>query len=269
MQRRIIFLPDKVDEMGQAQALASGIEVSTFYAGLLSDHLLNGQPARPVRSESGNSRPILDEGNAGSADSQEVGGFIRDPNDPDRLITDCEFGYFKEVGPGKGDYVLTDNTGEHLEDEPPTLGTFEEVGPGEGEYSMMAGFSHLNYDVAKAFPGFPIYSVRYAQEVVDEATKIPGVLASEYKQKNGQTIGIVFKPNFLMIEALLQRKSGIRVSLYGEPHRFENRPSSRGRGRGRYSRIVVTNNEDLKKLLPLVREAYGLKLGAVPEEVGI
>jgi len=68
-----------------------------------------------------------------------------------------------------------------------------------------------------------------------------------------------------MIEALLQRKSGVRVSIYGEPDQFNNKPSSLGRGRGRYSRIVVKSDEDLEKLLPLVRQAYRLKLGSVPD----
>jgi hypothetical protein len=267
MRKRVICLPDKIDEMGLAQAQATGVDVSSFYAGLLSDHLLNGQLPRSaaVSSESGSPEPIPGEDNVGFSSSKEVGGFIHDPNDPYRPVLDCEFGYFEEVGPGKGGYALMNNTGENLEDKPPTLGTFEKVGDGQGEYAMVIGFSHLNFDVAKVFPGFPIYSIRYAQEVVNEATKIPGVLASEYKQRNGQTIGIVFKPNFLMIEALLQRKSGIRVSLYGEPQRFKNRPSSLGRGRGRYSRIVVTSNEDLEKLLPLLRQAYELKLGPAPD----
>jgi hypothetical protein len=268
MRKREIYLPDKVDEMGLAQARATGIDVSTFYAGLVADHLLSSesQQSEVLDAESGPHQSTRRDDKVDPRPSREVGGFVRNPDDPHRPFDECDFGYFEAVGSGKGDHILTDNVGEDPDSLPPTLGTFEEVGPGRGDYMMMSGFSHLNFDVAKIFPGFPIYSIRYAQEVVNEATKIPGVQASKYKQRNGQTIGVVFKPNFLMIEALLQRKSGIRVSLYGEPHRFKNKPNSLGRGRGRYSRIVVKSNEDLKKLLPLLREAYELKLGPAPEE---
>ncbi|MGB8414297.1 MAG: hypothetical protein WCE23_15865 [Candidatus Binatus sp.] len=262
MIKREIILPDKIDEMALAQARAAGIDISAFYAGLLSDHLLNGEPAKleTLGSEPG-------PGELQHPESREVGGFIRDPNNSDRCDDKCDYGYFEYVGSGKGDHVLTDDTGENPDSSPPTAGTFEKTGPGQGDYVMTAGFGFSprpSLDVAKWFPGFPLRSIRYAQRVVDEATGIQGVVASEYKQKNGRKIGIAFKPNFLMIEALLQRKSGIRVSLYGEPDRFKDKPSSLGRGRGRYSRIVVKTDEDLKKLLLLVREAYVLKLGPVP-----
>lgn len=267
MRKREIWLPDKIDEMALAHAQAAGIDVSAYYAGLLSDHLLDGQPLKSqvLCSES---RPGQLAHRPETVDSQrvqsrEVAGFIRDQSDSDRPIHECDFAYFKNVGPRMGTHVLADNTGEDPDSSPPTAGTFEEMGPGLGDYEMTASFSHLSFDVAKIFPGFPIRSIRYAQKVVNEATGIPGVVASEHKQKNGQKVGIVFKPNFLMIEALLQRKSGIRVSLYGEPDRFSDRPRSLGRGRGRYSRIVVKSDEDLKKLLPLVRQAYELKLGPV------
>jgi len=279
MRKREIWLPDKIDQMALAQARARGIDISAFYAGLLSDNLLNGQPAesgaRGSASETSSSESPISAAIAyptverTSETVDEVGGFIRDPNDPDRPYVECEYGYFKKVAPGRGDYILTDNTGEDPDSSPPVAGTFEEVGSGQGDYSMMAGFCTLQFDVAKIFPGFPFRSVRYAQQVVNEATEIQGVVASAYKQKNGQTIGIVFRPNFLMIEALLQRKSGIRVSIYGEPEQFPNRPSSLGRGRGRYSRIVVSTDEDIKKLLPLVRQAYELKLGPAPDVVEI
>ncbi|WP_333646670.1 hypothetical protein [Candidatus Binatus sp.] len=289
MRKREIWLPDKIDEMALAQAQARGIDISAFYAGLLSEHLLNGQPVKSeaLGFESGPGELSRPEDTVGSQDpisvgiaypmvqrasaetteeaDEEVGGFVRDPNDPDRPYDECDWGNFKYVGPGKGDYVLTDNTGEDTDSSPPCAGTFEEVGPGQGDHLMTVGFSSLSLDVAKIFPGFPIRSIRWAQRIVNAATGIEGVVASEYKQKNGQKIGITFKPNFLMIEALLQRKSGVRVSIYGEPDQFNNKPSSLGRGRGRYSRIVVKSDEDLEKLLPLVRQAYRLKLGSVPD----
>jgi hypothetical protein len=266
MRKREIWLPDKIDEMALEQARAAGIDVSAFYAALLSDQLLNSQLAESEAPNSNSGARRLsrsDHNRLGSRNFRpnEVYGFVREPSDPDRPIEEWDKGFFEEVGPRKGNYVLTDNTGEDPDSSPPTAGTFEETEPGHGDYRMTAGFSHLSFDVAKVFRGFPVSSIRYAQRVVNEATGILGVVASEYKQKNGQTIGIAFKPNFLMIEALLQRKSGIRVSLYGEPDRFNNKPSSLGRGRGRYSRVVVKSDEDLEKVLPLVRQAYELKLG--------
>jgi hypothetical protein len=291
MRKREIWLPDKIDDIALVQARATGVDISAFYAGLLSEHLLNGQPVKSESPGSGSERRELSraEEKVDSQDSirlaiayptveregeegEEVGGFVRDPNDPDRPYDECEWGYFKKVGSGNGDYMLTDNTGEDPDSEPPIAGTFEQVGSGRGEYVMTEGFSTLQLDVAKIFPGFPIRSIRWAQRIVNAATGIlgVGVAASVYKLKNGQKIGIAFKPNFLMIEALLQRKSGVRVSIYGEPDQFKNKPSSLGRGRGRYSRIVVKSDDDLEKLLPLVRQAYELKLGPVPDvdEIG-
>ena len=197
--------------------------------------------------------------------AEEVGGFVRDPNDSDRPDDECDWGYFEKVGTGKGDYVLTDNTGEDPDSEPPTVREpFAASRTWTRRPRNDGGFSSLSLDAAKIFPGFPIRSIRWAQRIVNAATGVLGVVASEYKQKNGQKIGITFKPNFLMIEALLQRKSGVRVSIYGEPDQYKNKPSSLGRGRGRYSRIVVKNDEDLEQLLPLVRQAYRLKLGRAP-----
>jgi len=289
MKKREIWLPDGIDEMGSAKARAEGVDVSTYYAGLISDHLLNildvnvqeqvrdlhGRLDLALETATPASRNDFHTGeeldvespqfiiSGGNIRPRYVAGYIRDPNDPDRPYLECEHAYLEAVGIGKGDAVLTDNTGENPKSSPPTAGTFERVSPGQGEYLISASFGHLSFDVAKTFPGFPINSIRYAQEVVNAATKIPGVVANEYKNKAGQRIGIAFKPNFLMIEALLQRKSGIRVSLYGEPERFKNKPSAFGPGRGRYSRIVVTTNEDLQKLLPLVDLAYEFKF---PEE---
>ncbi len=286
MRKREIWLPDKIDDLALAQARATGVDISAFYAGLLSEHLLNGQPVKsegpgfesgpgkhsPEDNESsqapvtvGIAYPIADRIPANP--DEEVGGFVRDPNDPDRPYDECDYGYFEYVGAGKGKFILTDNTGEDFDSSPPTLGTFEETGPRQGDYEMTVGFSHLSFDVAKTFPGFPVRSIRWAQRIVNAATGILGVAASVYKLKNGQKIGIAFKPNFLMIEALLQRKSGVRVSIYGEPDQFKSKPSSLGRGRGRYSRIVVKSDDDLEKLLPLVHQAYELKLGPVPDVV--
>jgi len=293
MKKREIWLADAIDAMASAKARAEGVDVSTYYAGLISDHLLNvldvnvqervreleNQLDTALETVASASTPsgrrsdrneVLDVEqlvvSGGTFRKRYVAGYIRDPNDPDRPYTECEFAYLEKVGSGKGDAVLTDNTGDDPKSSPPIAGTFERVPTGEGDYLIGTSFDHLSFDVAKQFPGFPIQSIRYAQEVVNAATRIPGVVAKDYTNKAGDRIGIAFKPNFLMIEALLQRKSGIRVSLYGEPDQFKNKPSALGPGRGRYSRVVVTTSEDLQKLLPLVHQAYELKLGAVPEE---
>jgi hypothetical protein len=268
MKKREIWLPDKVDEMALAQAHAKGIDVSAFYSGLLSDYLLNGQQ-RKLEAATSKTRAQQvsrhdDKPTAPGSEPRKVDGRVIDQYD-DRPLVECDSGEFEEVGPGKGDYVMVQEFGENSL----VAGTFEKVPEGQGDWSMNIGFSHspgVRFDVSESFPGFPRRSIQYAQRIVNEAIKIPGVVPSEYRQKNGQKIGISLRPNFLMIEALLQRKSGIRVSLYGEPDRFSEKPSSLGRGRGRYSRIVVKTDEDLEKLLPLVRQAYELKLGPVPAE---
>lgn len=268
MRKREIWLPDKIDDMALAQARATGVDISAFYGGLLSEQLLNGQPAK---SEALDSKPMTrqvfrrdDEPGVPSPERKE--GRVIYPND-DRPLSECDSGEFENVGSRKGDYVMVQEFG----DDPPfgIAAMFEKVPEGQGDWSMNVGFSHspgVGFDVSESFAGFPHRSIQYAQRIVNEAIKISGVVASEYRQKNGQKVGIAFKPNFLMIEALLQRKSGIRVSLYGEPDRFNDKPSSLGRGRGRYSRIVVKSDDDLKKLLPLVRQAYELKLGPASSE---
>ncbi|HYB89923.1 MAG TPA: hypothetical protein VEC38_02635 [Candidatus Binataceae bacterium] len=269
MRKREIWLPDKVDDMAQAQARSRGIDVSAFYSTLLSDHLLSD---RPAESKAGSPVSLTSESSEANkqlaslpSEEREVQGRIIDPCDPDRPLDECDSGFFVKVGPGGGDYVMTQDFG----DDPPfgISGLFEKVPDGQGDWSLQAGFSHtpgVPFDVSASFVGFPHRSISYAQRIVNEAIKIPGVIPSAYRQENGKNSGIAFKPNFLMIEALLQRKSGVRVSLYGEPDQFPSRPASLGRGRGSYSRIVVTNDEQLTGLLPLVRQAYELKLGPVP-----
>jgi hypothetical protein len=265
MKKREIWLPDKVDEMALAQAHERGIDVSAFYSGLLCDYLLNGQQGK---LEAAISKPTAeqisrrdDKPTGPGSEPREVYGRVIDQFDDDRPLHESDSGEFEFVGPGKdGDYVMVQEFGENSL----VAGMFEKVSKGEGDWSMNIGFSHspgVRFDVSESFPGFPRRSIQYAQRIVNEAIKISDVVPSEYRQKNGQKIGIAFRPNFLMIEALLQRKSGIRVSLYGEPNRFNEKPSSLGRGRGRYSRIVVKSDEDLQKLLPLVRQAYELRLG--------
>jgi hypothetical protein len=260
MKKREIWLADAIDEMGSAKARADGVDVSTYYAGLISDHLLN---ALDVNVQ-GRVRDLENQRDTALERVASASTPSRRRSDRNEVLDLEHLAVSGGTIGERGDAVLTHNAGDDPKSSPPIAGTFERVPTGEGDYLIGTSFSHLSFDVAKQFPGFPIQSIRYAQEVVNAATMIPGVVAKDYTNKAGDRIGIAFKPNFLMIEALLQRKSGIRVSLYGEPDQFKNKPSALGPGRGSYSRVVVTTSEDLQKLLPLVHAAYELKLGAVP-----
>ncbi len=103
MRKREIWLPDKIDEMALAHAQAAGIDVSAYYAGLLSDHLLDGRPLKSQVLCSG-LRPGQLAHRPETVDSQrvqsrEVAGFIRDQSDSDRPIHECDFAYFINVEP--------------------------------------------------------------------------------------------------------------------------------------------------------------------------
>ena len=264
MRRREIWLPDKVDDMALALAKAKGVEVSVLYSGLLSDRLLGDHEEKSENVEPRSSNPSFSSRESSpyspTSESKEVYGFVQETYEPDLDPVYWDKGYFERAGRGKGEYIIT----HWLADDP----VFEKVDPGHGDWSMTCGFSHRpgRFVVSDRFSGFPQRSIQYAQRIVSEAIKIPGVIPSDYGQKNGRKTGIAFKPNFLMIEALLQRKSGVRVSLYGRPHRFTSPPADLRPGRGTYSRIVVDDDEELEQFLPLIRQAYELKLGPVPVE---
>jgi hypothetical protein len=118
------------------------------------------------------------------------------------------------------------------------------------------GVNYLN--VSEQFPGFPARSIDYAQKVVDEAHKVRGVEA----RRNGR--GIEIRPNFIWIEALLQRSSGIRVSIFGRPEEHKARPTGLKLGRGSNSRIVIKDSETLKEFIALIKPAYKSKFGEAP-----
>jgi hypothetical protein len=213
--RKIEFwLPDKIHDLGLKQARQHETDVSALYAGLLSESLL---------ADTGAGR------NAESAEPSSEDGLNPEGFQP-RMVT----GFVRE----NEHWMLT------LEEIKPDL--FKVVGEGRS-----GQWEDARFDVSRAFVGFPKRSIEYAQRVVDEALKLPRVIAQRFKKN-----GISFKPKFLFIEALLQRKSGIRVSLYGEPTDFAGPPGALRPGRGSYSRIVVTSDLDLEGLLPLVRQAY-------------
>jgi hypothetical protein len=115
------------------------------------------------------------------------------------------------------------------------------------------------FDVAHEFRGFPHCSIEFAQTFVDEVLKVPHVTG--YKKDSG----IGFEPNFVFIESLLSRgtRSGIRVSFFGRPEQFKNPPSVLKMGRPpSYSRAVIETVDDLKAILPLIRESHQLRFGS-------
>ncbi len=72
---------------------------------------------------------------------------------------------------------------------------------------------------------------------------------------------IDIRPNFVRIEAVLSRKQGIRVSLYGTPDKFKDRPEILVPGMGSYSRAVIESDSQLAEMLPMIKQAHQLKLG--------
>ena len=113
-----------------------------------------------------------------------------------------------------------------------------------------------DFDVAAEMRGFAPPSVRFAQQFVDEALKLPGVKA--FKKSDGRGIG--FEPNFVFIEYLMALRGGIAVSFYGRPDQHTNRLIGKGRGTS-YSRAKIYRQEDLDSILPHIQKAYELKFG--------
>jgi hypothetical protein len=221
MRKIELWLPDKIHDLGLIQARQHGTDASALYAGLLTESLLADTGAGGMADAS--PEPSSDDGpNPEEFQPRRLSGFVDGNDNLILTLQEIKPDLFAVVGQG-GSGPLTDEEWEEL----------------------FGGF-----DVSRTFVGFPKRSIEYAQRVVDEALQLPRVIAQRFKN------GISFKPNFLLIEALLQRKSGIRVSLYGERGDFAEPPESLGPGRGSYSRIVVTNDQELDRLLPLVRQAY-------------
>ncbi len=120
------------------------------------------------------------------------------------------------------------------------------------------GAQGRTFDIESAFRRFPKRSTSFAQRFVDEAAKIANVGFRRNRR------GIAFEPNFAWIEYLLSRggKGGIKVSLYGRPEVFHGAPACLKTGRGTsYSRALIETEEDLEKMLPMLRQAYELRFG--------
>ena len=111
-------------------------------------------------------------------------------------------------------------------------------------------------DVKSRFVNYPKLSIELAQRFTDETLKLPNVRAFW----SGDGIG--FDPNFVFIERLKSRDSGITVSFYGAPHAHKNKPSILSKGRGdSYSRAIVNSFAELEVVLPHIKQAYELKFG--------
>jgi hypothetical protein len=130
------------------------------------------------------------------------------------------------------------------------------------------------FDVAIEFPRYPRKSQEYAQQVVNEALKLPGVTA----RKSNRGIGITFTPNFISIEYLRKRTPGIELSLGAPRARLNALPGIKKGRTNSYSRIQIDDDQLLAQSLPLIREVYEVRQGPrapkapvepVDEEVGI
>src|SRR5208283_5623109 len=116
MRKREIWLPDKIDDIALVQARTNGMEISAFYAALLSDNLLNGQSAKFRAGSSipaGMPEQVTHDDNEPSAPGSQprrVYGRVEDA-DENRPLHECDSGEFEEA-PGKGDYDMICEFGE-------------------------------------------------------------------------------------------------------------------------------------------------------------
>ncbi|MCE0499365.1 MAG: hypothetical protein LV481_15600 [Methylacidiphilales bacterium] len=151
------------------------------------------------------------------------------------------------------DYFLNTGPAENLSKIPRESNPSPKINSKTEAHDAKTGFN-----VATELVGFPLLSVRFAQQFVDEALRLPGVRA--FKDKRG----VGFEPNFVYIEYVMTRRSGIAVSFFGEPNSHTNHPKILGKGRGpSYSRAKIYSQEDMNSILPHVRKAYELKFGKI------
>jgi hypothetical protein len=116
-----------------------------------------------------------------------------------------------------------------------------------------SGPSLNGFNMHTLFQGFPARSILFAERFLAEVHRVE---PNAQPTKRGSTIDI--RPNFVLIEAVLSRKQGIRVSFYGSPDRYPNAPFL-VRGMGSYSRAVVETEGQLHQILPLVKQAHDMK----------
>ncbi len=117
------------------------------------------------------------------------------------------------------------------------------------------GGEQMTFNVRDNFRGLPQYSIDFAQAIIDEAFKIPGVRAFKSNR------GVGLDPNFVFIEYLRERApGGIGLSFYGGPERHQNSLIRDGRTPS-YSRAIIRTAAELQSVLPNVRKAYGFKFG--------
>jgi hypothetical protein len=121
--------------------------------------------------------------------------------------------------------------------------------------TQTVGTDAIGFNVRDNFPGVPSRSVELAQDIVNEALKLPGVRAFPNNR------GIGFEPNFVFIEYLHERApGGVMLSLYGGSGRHRNPLIKAGRTDS-YSRALVHTQAELLSVLPHVRKAFQLKFG--------
>jgi hypothetical protein len=117
-------------------------------------------------------------------------------------------------------------------------------------------------DVRREFPNYPEKSLIYAERIVRELRELP--IEIKWKLRPNRR-GIVFEPNFVVIEYLLSRhnRSGVALSLGASVSRYSNPPHGFKRGRtDSYSWIRIEDDAVLQEAIPLVRETFQLRYGS-------
>jgi hypothetical protein len=115
-----------------------------------------------------------------------------------------------------------------------------------------------SFDVRRHFPGYPLESIRLAQEFVDEALRIPNCRAFA----SGRGIGI--EPNFVFVQYLQKRApGGVGLSFYGKPdNHFQPNLLRPGRNPN-YSKAIALDQQSLKPFIREIRRSYELKFGRI------
>ncbi len=112
------------------------------------------------------------------------------------------------------------------------------------------------FDVKAKFPGYPERSIELAQQFTDEALKLPGVTARPTER------GVGLVPNFAWIEYLHKRYPGaIGLSFYGSQASLPSADLLMPGRTSSYSRAIAHTQEELKRLLDVMRKSYWLKTG--------
>ncbi|MBA2434370.1 MAG: hypothetical protein H0V54_04660 [Chthoniobacterales bacterium] len=167
-------------------------------------------------------------------------------------------GYF---GDG-GDSATTNFAPAQLEPDPEAPSSFADHRPPQplADRAFLAPSDQYRRDlmVAHSFRNYPPRSLKFAQELINEALLIPEVTATRKER------GVMFWPPFfriLYLRSYRTRHPGVVAAFYGEPAEFDDPKNLLRGGPKSYSRMAIESEKELAYALPFIHAAYARRYG--------